>query len=174
MQTILQHVDWWKRRLTTLSRKQVKERNRDSLAQIRVWGSAIQAFIASASEHHTISIEAARLVEDAIGAWDDASLAVRLGIMRFVIERLTATLQTRAASADRIFGQFVMKLLDHPDILSLAFCGTDFADLPTRLEHVRAKGISRAEEPHGSLAKEDRVLPRPVPRLRRRRQSSRR
>lgn len=174
MQTILQHVEWWKTRLTTMSPKQVKERNRDSLAQIRVWGPAIQAFISSASEHHAISVEAARLVDDAIGAWDEAPLALRLGIVRFVIDRLTVTLQTKAAGADRILGQFATKLLDLPHILSLALAGTDFAAEPGRLAHLRPNGISRAEDRHGTLAKKVRVLPHPVPRLRRRRQSTRR
>lgn len=130
VQTISQHVEWWKRRLTTMSPTEVRERNRESLAQIRVWGPTIQAFIASASEHHAVPVESARLVDETVRDWDDSSLALRLAIVRFVIEILTVTLAAKAAGADQILGQFATKLLAHPHILAIALHGASFADQP--------------------------------------------
>jgi hypothetical protein len=171
---ILRHIEWWKRRLANLSARKVTERNRHSLAQIRVWGPAILAFIECASEHKLVSIESACVVKDAIRAWDDRSLATRLGIISFVVDRLTITLHTGRRAADKILGQFAQKLVERPHILAAAFSGSELGPPPGLLEHIGRGGISPAEVTHGPSTQKSRPLPRPVPRLRRSRPSTRR
>jgi hypothetical protein len=161
---ILQRIAWWKKRLTKMSAEMIKHRDSESRAQMRVWALAMAGFIHSAAKRDLVAVPEASFVQEILGDWENAELATRLAIVRFVLQTLDRVLDGNTEIGTQILGDFAIHMCSFPQVISLVARPDDRP--PATRKHTPARGTSRAEATHGTRSKKARLLPRKVSRLR--------